>query len=350
MGKSPVEKKRKRNAALQKKREYDDARAEADRFPEIRIEPTDAPKSLVDAVRTAAKQIRLRHAELLNPADRDFFRDARQRGFAPAGDDAYAKASQSGTEEEFLLFRRLKVIGLGQRLYDLIPREVLEDNILYHCVDVDFSMPRANSILVSFRSLLAAKSSGGKLYYSRWKPTLHIGGREWIVGFSRHAIERIYERSVHDWRTFGGSGDAFALLDNCVYFEDCSEKFGEPCFTLYNTCEPNQPFGDLPRLLLGEDDPCKRYYFRVGYCPAVVEGDFVKAKTLLFPGMRDTPEWELIQRAALPRQEKVRMEEEAKKLVYRQIAETGDYGLIRWFHERGEPQVVSLDCEVFRYE
>jgi hypothetical protein len=79
MGKSQVEKKRKRKAALQKKREYeqkqreyeqkqrehDDLRAEADCFPEIPIEPTDAPESLVDAVRTAAKQIRLRHAELL---------------------------------------------------------------------------------------------------------------------------------------------------------------------------------------------------------------------------------------------------------------------------------------------
>ena len=116
MGKSPVEKKRKRKAALQKKREYDDLRAEADRFPEIRIEPTDAPESLVDAVRKAAKQIRLRHAELLDPADRDFFRDARQLGFGPAGQVAYAKARHSGAEVGFQLFCRLKVIGLGQLL------------------------------------------------------------------------------------------------------------------------------------------------------------------------------------------------------------------------------------------
>jgi hypothetical protein len=350
MAKSLVEKKRKRKAALQKKREYNDARAEANRFPEIRIEPTDAPESLVDAVRKVAKQIRLRHAELLNPADCDFFRDARQRGFGFAGEDAYSKAHPLGTKEEFLLFGRLTVIGFGQVLYDHIPWEILKDNILYHCIDVEFSWPAPNSILISFRSLLDAKTSGGKCYYSRRKPTLHIDGRERIVGFSRHAIERIYERSVSDWRTFGGSGDAFALLENCVYFEDCSEKFGGPCFTLYNPCKPNLPFGDLPRLLLGEDDPRKRYYFRVGYCPAVVEGDFVKAKTLLFPGMRSTPEWELLQRAALPRQEKLRKAEEAEKLVYRYIEETGDYGLIRWFHEQGEPQVVSLECEVFRYE
>jgi hypothetical protein len=44
------------------------------------------------------------------------------------------------------------------------------------------------------------------------------------------------------------------------------------------------------------------------------------------------------------------MAQEAEKLVYRYIAETKDYGLIQWFHEQGEPQVVSLDCEVFRYD
>ncbi len=341
MGKSPAERNKKRQAkrkvALAKKREYAERWAEADRFPEIRIDPGDAPPSLVVAVREAAKQIRLRHAELLNVADRDFFRDARRRGFKPAAEDAYSEARSTGPVEEFRLSCRLKVISLGQRLYDLIPRKLLEVSILYHCIEVEFSRPVANSILIWFRSLLSAKSSGGTLYYSRRKPTLSIGGRERIVGFSRHAIERIYERSVSDWRTFGGSGDAFAILDNCVYFEDCSEKVGQPCFTLYNMCKPDLPFGDLPRMLLGEDDPSKRYYFRVGYCPAVVEEDFVKAKTLLFPGMRDTPE------QALPRPGKERMAKEAEKLSYRHVAETGDYGLIRWFHERGVPQVVSLD-------
>ena len=39
---------------------------------------------------------------------------------------------------------------------------------------------------------------------------------------SRHALERICERTVYDWRTYGGHSDAFAFLDNCVYFADCT--------------------------------------------------------------------------------------------------------------------------------
>ena len=159
MGKSPAEKRRKRKASQEKKRAYSARRTEADLFPEIRIiEPVNVPPSLVVAVQKAAKQIRARHAELFDESTRHFFRDARQRGFKPAAEDAYAKARQLGTEEEFLLFRRLKVIGFGQLLYNLIPREYLKDNILYHCIDVEFSQPAANGILVSFRSLLVAKS------------------------------------------------------------------------------------------------------------------------------------------------------------------------------------------------
>jgi hypothetical protein len=177
-----------------------------------------------------------------------------------------------------------------------------------------------------------------------------MGGRERFVGFSRHAIEKIYERSVSDWRTFGGSGDAFALLDNCVYFEDCSAQCGEPCFTLYNACRPGLPYGDLPQLLLGEEEPGKAYYFRIGYCPVAIEGDLVKAITMKSPGMTKTPERVALGRARLSRPEKDRLNELAAKLEYRQLAEADDYRLIRWFHEHAVPQVVTFDHEVFRYD
>jgi hypothetical protein len=250
----------------------------------------------------------------------------------------------------FPLFWRLKVIGFGQLLYEHIPWEVLKDNILYHCIDVEFSRPAANTILIYFRSLLHAKTRGGTAYYSPYKPTLLIAGKRRLVSFSKHAIERIYERSVHDWRTFGGSGDAFAVVANCVYFEDCSGQFGEPCFTLYNACKPGLPYGDLPQLLLGEEKPGKAYYFRIGYCPAAIEGDLVKAITLKSPGMTDTPEHVALRRARLPRPEWDRLNELAKKLEYRELADADDYSLIRWFHEHGVPQVVAFDHEVFRFD
>src|SRR6266446_6927024 len=76
---------------------------------------------------------------------------------------------------------------------------------------------------------------------SRRMPRMRFGTdtRDLLIAFSEHAIERICERTVYDWRTFAGQGDAFAFLDNCVYFEDCTDARGEPSFVVYNSCAPH---------------------------------------------------------------------------------------------------------------
>jgi hypothetical protein len=354
MGKSESSKQRrqqaKRKAALEKKRAYAQQCAEADLFPEIRIEPWSAPAMLVDAVRRAAKQIRLEHATLFHPAEREFYRVARRYGFGAAETALHETVGGQVSEDFRRRFRQQTVIDFGQKLYDLMPKKLIEEAILFDCIEVAFSKPVANTISIWFRSLLRVKTSGGTAYYSPRKPRLRIDGQERIVCFSRHAIERIYERSVYDWRKFGGSGDAFCVVDNCVCFDDCSEQVGFPCFTFYNTCKPGLPYGELPALLLGEGEPAKRAYYRIGYCPAIAEGDFVKAKTLLFPGMRGTPERQALDDSAVPRHQKRRMAELAESLDYRKLAEEGDYSLIHWFHEHGVPQVVALDREVFDFK
>ena len=48
--------------------------------------------------------------------------------------------------------------------------------------------------------------------------------------------------------------------------------------------------------------------------------------------------------------EKVRLTSGPRSSEYRQMAETEDYSLIRWFHEHGVPQVVAFDHEVFRFD
>ena len=151
----------------------------------------------------------------------------------------------------------------------------------------------AHDISVKFGSLLHAKGSGGTVYYSRKKPKIEIDGKKKIVAFSRHAIERICERIKSNRKTYGGVGDLFAFLSHCVYFERCD--LGEQlAFTLYDIS------GDPPCIehlyveeVLGREnvDPAKgKCYYRLGYFPAVIEGDFIKAKTLLFPGFASTPE------------------------------------------------------------
>ena len=214
-------------------------------------------------------------------------------------------------------------------------------------------------------------------YFSRRMPRLRFlaDGRERLVAFSLHALERICERTVYDWRTYGGHGDAFAFLDNCVYFEDCSTAFGEPCFAVYNSCVPQFVSWNYVDQVLRIADPlavgevqqvsfldfadqvlCSpkangQYYYRVGYCPVSFYEDMAKAITLLVPGMKRTPERKLIDRSGLPATKVVQLKAQVEsQLSMKKLADSGDYSLVRWFQGNGVPQVVRIEADVFRYD
>jgi hypothetical protein len=70
----------------------------------------------------------------------------------------------------------------------------------------------------------------------------------------------------------------------------------------------------------------------------------------IIPGMRGTPEYETLMRSPIPAAQRQKMLAQIEKMTARELAASGDFGLVRWFHENGVPQVVSLDREVFVYD
>jgi hypothetical protein len=121
---------------------------------------------------------------------------------------------------------------------------------------------------VRCRALLVRTTLRGPAYYSRRMPRMRFGTdtRDLLIAFSEHAIERICERTVYDWRTFAGQGDAFAFLDNCVYFEDCTDARGEPSFVVYNSCTPHFDSWGYVEHVLGT--PSSRTYGIHSFCAA----------------------------------------------------------------------------------
>jgi hypothetical protein len=181
---------------------------------------------------------------------------------------------------------------LGHLIFSLIPQDELRKWIPYHDVQI---LPAGPKILVSFRSLRTVKAPGGTIYHSRFKPIIDISGQRKIVGFSQHAIERICQRIVPRWHTYLGMGNAFAFFDQCVQFDRSDLRDGQLAFTFYDQCRKGLSSWRFVEEVLGEDtEDDKHYYYRVGYCPAVIEGDFINAKTLLFPGHRNTLEHHLV--------------------------------------------------------
>jgi CheY-like chemotaxis protein len=97
-----------------------------------------------------------------------------------------------------------------------------------------------------------------------------------------------------------------------------------------------------------------RLFYRVGYCPVSFHGDIALATTMLFPGMnrqKGTPEGRLIERSGLPAAEIDRIKARVEsQLSMKALADSGDFRLVKWFHDHGVPQVVTIDKDVFKYD
>jgi hypothetical protein len=313
----------KRRLLLQRRRRYKDD------FPGFTWRTDGAPDRFVQAVRQAVETLDFRDRNIFPEQIAALYKAAKRFGGALA-----MPVVANGIVQPAALALGMH---LGQVIFDRIPG--LLSWIPFNDVQV---MPRGKDIVVEFRSLLQAKGLGGTTYYSRHKPTLNIDGRKKIVGFSEHSIRQICDRVVPTWRTYRGLGNAFAILDQCIHFERAELHGGQLAFTLYDECCYGFFSGAyVDEVLGGWDGRSKGHYYRVGYCPAVVGGDFVKAKTLLFPGHRSTPEYSMIGRLALSHEEKERMRAEARRSNIQRLRDTRDFSLVKRFHDNGIPQVIQ---------
>src|SRR5262249_20676017 len=150
---------------------------------------------------------------------------------------------------------------------------------------------------------------------SRHQPKLVVDGNEFTVAFSSHAIHRACERISCTWPSYSGLGDIFAFFSQCLDFERCDLYPNALGFTFFDQCHKGTFLYSVAQTLMGERFvPGSKYGFRLGYCPAVIESSFIKAKTLLFPGYASTPEYGKIISAQLPWEKRQSMIEEVKEL------------------------------------
>jgi len=307
----------------------------------------------VELVKKAVAQINFDDESVFPPWEAEVYRVIAQVGFK-AGSDALQKALNEAREQGIEGTQLGEVyfeMNLGQAVFDLIGEADLDKYLPLN--DVTFAF-RGCDVFGRFDTLLHAKGSGGAVYYSRKRPTIEIDGEKKIVAFSKHAIDRICDRIKPNRKTYAAVGDLFSFLNYCVYFERCDLDGGQLGFTFYDTCG-KPPFWQHRYItdVLGEENVIPgmgECYYRVGYCPAIIEGDFIKAKTLLYPGFAATPEYGAILRSSLSRREKQEMIEKVKHLDAECLWKSDDLSLIKWFHDNGVPQVVQLRQPVFDYK
>lgn len=155
--------------------------------------------------------------------------------------------------------------------------------------------PNITQVGIRIRSLQVADGSGGRAFFSPLRPTLKIDGQDRIVAFRKHAIEGIQHRTVSNQLTFAMYPDAISHIYFTKYFElvdlpDVHHDNAPYGFTFVDACTRDNFRWQYVENLVPDANPDLSYYYRVGYCPADLQGDFIVGRTLLIPGMKGTPE------------------------------------------------------------
>lgn len=311
-------------------------------YPSFTFEASDAPSGFVELVRGALASIDFDDRNQFPTWLAEYYRIVKSDGNAEAvaflarlRSWLEARGDKSPVSPEMIAGNRL-----GQLVFDRIPRNSLLRYVPFNDVVIQ---PEGNDIVVRFRSLLRAKGRRGTIYYSKYRPTLEIDGVPRVVGFSKHAIERICLRRCSGWDAYAGLGDAFGFFHECLYYERSDLYKNQLGFTFYDKCEAPPFWTCLYSEVLGSgvDLSSGKFYYRVGYCLADIDGDFIKAISFLYPGYRSTPEYGLLIRSRLPSREKTNLIQKAEHQQSFTDVENGqfDIGLVKWFHDHGVPQV-----------
>jgi hypothetical protein len=325
-------------------------------FPKcvIESEPT-VPAEVVQAIRRVVAGLDLSDSGVFREPHRVFFRLLKNRG-ARACLDFLETIPADRAKTLFAKEDLLHAVGnvIFARLCDSERRK------FFHFCDF-VVVPRRNDFLVTIRALKCVTIGGYTCYHSPRCPTITIDGQDRIVAFSEHALERTCERIIPDWNNYALMGDAYAFFADCNYFEET--RLHRDClgFTFFNDCalqffhpEILNVCSQFAIKVIGFDSYVLfkehgiRWYYRVGYCPAVVSDGYLVAKTLLFPGYTATPEFGLILKH-VPRREQDKKKALARALTAEYLRRTQDFSLIRLFHDRGVEQVVAMEGDVFAH-
>lgn len=349
------EKQKKREQKLLKEKlhagQIETERRRRDQYPKIFVDPTNGDPEFVELVKSSLVGIDFDDRTLFQGGERTFYKLLRQYGF-PYALQCLKEAMQVRLDsgDEFGRVGQTQMLmGFGQLLLDRISETDRRRLMPFNDMHVKFE---GREIVVMFSSLLSSPGDKGRIYYGRQTPTIEFEGKQWNVGFSRHAIERICERINPRYIHYGASGDAHALFADCVYFEPVMLHGQQPGFTFWDMCfgPPFVQYSTYVEGILGNDNVDAKKgecYYRVGYCPVVFEGNFAKAKTFLYPGYTTTPEYGLALRTRLGRAEKDLLLRQATTQIGDDVILNDSTEAIKWFHDHGIPQVVQMKHNVF---
>lgn len=305
--------------------------------------PNEANTEFIEVVKQTLESIDFEDTNLFKQAQIEFFRCHRRYGWDRACQLYQLKDDIRLTGLTELAFTKFSLqCMVGHVLFKRLPDAILKKYVPYNDALV---APIGHGFHVLFRGLCmySVPHEDELRYYSQHKPTITICGITLPVAFKQHVIDRVKDRIAGDVTRYSTMGDVFAFFDQCNYFEPCKIFNDQQAFTFYDECRDGFFTNKYVHEMVPSPESGKKYYFRIGYCPVKKENGFWVAKTLLPPGYRSTPEFDLILRSSRRKELTAKMENLSRNDMWKQR----DLSLIKWFHDNGVSQVKAFDIDLY---
>jgi hypothetical protein len=307
------------------------------------ITDSDWDGEFVDAVYAASKQITYGKSQGFADHIRHAFRVMATFGYEEALRRMRQAVRQGPTEiREHEQYPEIQMCSsINRALFELIPPAVRERCLPFNRFQV---VPRGNILYLWVSVLSTARTPGGTIYYESRSPTVTINGEVKRFAFTTHALERICNRIGPNWKH--DYSDAFDVCQFChgVKTMETTTLYPDQAALLFFDSighKYNDAFDLYVRAILGEEELSEELSteYRLGYCPVVVHGEFVIAKTLLLPGLKATPEFSLLLSA---RRDAAKVQNHlacAETLSNETLTTKEGIALLKYFHEHGVIQV-----------
>ncbi len=304
-------------------------------YPQPEREIGYVPKGFVQIVKEAVHSLDYFDKSVFDDNERKFLREVKANGYLSACGKHFGGSPD--VVRNFL--HHLAMIG--QYIYDYIREKGMYEIYIPYC-DIQVNGNNKGNFEIIYDALLSRDSPDGRIYYSRNIPMLAFEGKEYKVGFSKHAVDRICKRTVNNM-DYLGMGNAFAYFKDSVTFELCSLPDGSPALAFLEKCTAPFFSGTFPKELIEDWHPQSAYKYRVGYCPLAFFEGFAKTITLLTPGMIGTPERMLLDNAGLDSVSYRKVTASIENVIsMKRLVETRDFSALKWFHDHGIPQVIKV--------
>lgn len=225
------------------------------------------------------------------------------------------------------------------RMHSTLANEIiLETGRLGTPLDSEYADCRfeTDKIAVRLHGMRTLRTGHGTMYYSASEPKARFDGEDLLVCYTAHLRRRMYDRLIaHNGNYMTDSG-VDRYLDEYRDFGIVRLPSGEQAIEMWLDIVRSTGGVEVVRQVLGEEfAPGDRYKLKIGYCPAVANGEILVCKTIMNPGMDNTPEQYAAWRLKLPQE----------SLIYSEMTKDNNYKAIADLHAEGFTQLKKIEFD-----